>query len=152
MQIYIYKILEWDGYDADSLDLTLDLGFDLQAHFKIRIFGIDTTELRDRRIEFKTCAYLAKKKAWDWLEMAQVRGDIYFSSENYLGKFGRKLGDVVDSGGNRLTDFLLRERVAVVYHGQNKRDVETEHLKNIDWLKANDFEAYSEIEAELLAR
>jgi len=142
-QTYIYKVLDWGGYDADSLDLTLDLGFDLQAHFKVRIMGIDTTELRDRRPEFKALAYLAKTMAWSWLKMAQVRGEVYFSSENYAGKFGRKLGDMLDCESNRLTDFLIRENLAVPYHGQNKKDVEDEQVACIaHWRGKPEFEEW----------
>ena len=137
-QTYIYKVLDWGGYDADSLDLTLDLGFELSAHFKVRIIGIDTTELRDRRPEFKALAYLAKEKAWDWMRMAQVRGDVYFSSENYSGKYGRKLGDMLDCDHNRLTNFLMKEKLAVPYHGQNKKDVEDEQLACIEHWKGNE--------------
>lgn len=130
-QSYIYKVLEWDHYDADSFNLTLDLGFNLVSHLKVRIYGIDTTELRDRRPDFKAFAYLAKRKAHDWVEMAQVRGDVFFKSENYSGKYGRPLGDLIDNEGNRLTDFLKDERLAVAYHGQNKDELEEAHRANI---------------------
>ena len=144
-QAYIYRILDWSHYDADSFNLTLDLGFELVSHRKIRIAGIDTTELRDRRMDFKTLAYLAKEKAADWVEMAQVRGDVYFASLNYSGKFGRPLGDLVDCNMNRLADFLLRERLAVPYEGQAKAMVEAMHEENIRlWAEQGDYQRVRE--------
>ena len=139
-QAFIYRIIEWSHYDADSFSVTIDLGFELVSHIKVRIAGIDTTELRERRMDFKTLAYLAKEKAQDWVEMAEVRGDVFFASLNYSGKFGRPLGDLLDSDGNRLTDFLMRERLAVPYEGQAKAMVESMHEDNIKlWSEHDDF-------------
>ena len=131
---YLYPICSWSGYDADSYNLTLDLGFELVFHTKVRIEGIDTTELRDRRGNFKAFAYLAKQIAHSWMQDRFENGSIYFKSMTYRGKYGRPLGDVVDSGGNSLSAYLLDQRVAVPYEGQNKLEVEAAHLANMDFI------------------
>ena len=144
---HIYPVVEWSGYDADSYNLTLDLGFELICHRKVRINGLDTTELRDRRPNFKAFAYLAKRVAHAWVKRAFEGGGLYFNSTNYTGKYGRSLGDLMDSEGNSLTYFLLAKHVATPYHGQNKEDIEGAHLANMDFLSNidGDLATYLEI-------
>ena len=88
--------------------------------------------MRDKRPEYKAAGYLAKEKVVEWVKMAQVRGDCYFLSQKYeKGKYGRPMGDLIDSDGNKVSDFLVENFLAVEYHGQNKADIQIEHEKNI---------------------
>ena len=137
MNAYTYKIKEFSNYDGDSFDLTLDLGFELVYHQKCRIYGIDTPELRGGTDDSKAAGRLARDYAHalvkTWLE-----GDgAYFASENYSGKFGRPLGDIVSDIGDSLRRELLKRRYGVPYHGQAKKDIMPQHESNILFLKEN---------------
>ena len=51
------------------------------------------------------------------------------------GKFGRILGEfiVYDPAEDRqmtVNEIMIRDNLAVAYHGQSKNDIEAEHLKN----------------------
>ena len=120
MQKYIYKITDFDNYDGDSFDLTLDLGFNLITHKKTRIDGIDTPELRGGTVQSKALAKHAKLMAAVWVKRAIDNGGAYFSSEGYKGKFGRPLGDIVNSKAGSLRNYLIEQKLAVSYHGQGQ--------------------------------
>ena len=133
---YIYRVLDFENYDGDSVNCTLDLGFDLVIHIKSRVNGIDTPELRGGTILSKKAARLAKNAVYDWLTDKMKNGQCFFESNDYRGKFGRPLGDFVDideSGilKSRLTKYLVDENLAVPYHGQAKSEVARAHEKNI---------------------
>lgn len=132
---YIYPIEAFSNYDGDSFDLTLDLGFALVAHHKCRIYGIDTPELRGGTADSKAAGYLARDKAREWVHAAMDRGGAYFCSENYAGKFGRPLGDIVDMQGRSLRRYLIANGYGVEYHGQAKAEIAAKHDENIAALK-----------------
>lgn len=44
--LYTYKAEVLSVYDADTVTLSIDLGFNVQTEQKIRLFGIDAPELR----------------------------------------------------------------------------------------------------------
>ena len=136
MQHYTFRILHFSNYDGDSFDLTLDLGFSLTTHKKVRILGVDTPELRGGTDDSKAAGRLAKLRASEWVDDAMSRGNAYFSSQGYAGKFGRPLGDIVDEDGSSLVEFLLRQRLAVPYDGQAKAKVQELHDANIEYLKS----------------
>ena len=136
--MYLYKILEFDNYDGDSFDLTLDLGFDIILHKKCRLYGADTAELRDKRTDFKAMAYMAKEFVADEVqdELTNNR-KVYFQSENYVGKFGRPLGDIKFGEARvSLRQMLIDRHLAVPYEGQNKKEIEIYHKSNIEKLRA----------------
>ena len=132
MQKYIYKIIDFSNYDGDSFDLTLDLGFNLITHKKTRIDGIDTPELRGGTDQSKALAKYAKMVASQWVKHTMEQGGAYFSSEGYKGKFGRPLGDIVNSKAGSLRNYLIKMKLAVPYHGQAKSSIATEHEELIE--------------------
>ena len=46
------------------------------------------------------------------------------------GKFGRILGTLVADNGDNINAYMIRHNYAVHYQGQNKDDVQKEHLSN----------------------
>ena len=132
MNNYKYKIIDFSNYDGDSFDLTLDLGFELITHKKVRINGIDTPELRGGTDQSKALAKHAKLVAAEWVKCAMAQHKAYFVSEGYKGKFGRPLGDIVSGEGLSLKIYLFNQRLAVPYHGQAKADIADQHEKLIE--------------------
>ena len=129
--MYRFKILEFDNYDGDSFDLTLDLGFDLIYHTKVRIEGVDTPELRGGTEMSKKAGYLAKEKATEFVMKLMDEEEAYFLSETYRGKYGRPLGDIIDDHGRSLRDYLIGNNLGVEYHGQAKALIADTHKSNL---------------------
>lgn len=112
--------------DGDTFDCTLDLGFDVLLEARVRMNGIDTPESRTRDKEEKKFGLIAKKYLKE-----KLSNDILITTEvdNEKGKFGRILGTVWKDGVN-INQLMIDENYAVAYHGQNKDDIESQHIKN----------------------
>ena len=84
---YFYKAKVISVYDGDTITVDIDLGFNVTLHKqKIRLFGIDTPELRGLERE----QGLISKK---WLEDKILGKDIILESiKDKTGKYGRILG------------------------------------------------------------
>ena len=134
--MYKFKILDFSNYDGDSFDVTLDLGFDLIYHSKVRIQGVDTPELRGGTDLSKAAGHQAKLAATDFVLEAMNCGKAYFLSETYRGKFGRPLGDIVAENGDSLRAFLIQNRLGVPYHGEAKARIQDQHEANYAYLKS----------------
>ena len=118
--------------DGDTVDVVLDLGFDILYKSRVRLYGIDTPESRTRNKDEKARG----KMAGAFLEEAIEDGEkivIQTKLKDSRGKFGRVLGDVVVDGIN-INQLMVKCHLAVAYHGQSKDDVEAEHMRNRDIL------------------
>jgi micrococcal nuclease len=114
--------------DGDTIDVTLDMGFDILYQQRVRLFGIDTPESRTRDKEEKKYGLLSKYFLKDALSNGKkITIKTYKGDET--GKFGRILGDVwID--GKSVNQTMCDKGYAVPYYGQNKELVEEAHLKN----------------------
>jgi micrococcal nuclease len=81
--------------DGDTIDVTIDLGFDLQKKERVRVAGVDTPEKRTRNKEEKALGI----DATNWLKAeleAAIKGedDLIIRTElkGGVGKYGRLLG------------------------------------------------------------
>ena len=114
--------------DGDTIDVVLDLGFDILHKSRVRLYGIDTPESRTRNLDEK----VRGKMASAFLRKAIEEGEkvcIQTKLKDSRGKFGRVLGDVVVDGVN-INQSMVDNHHAVKYFGQSKDDIEEEHLKN----------------------
>ena len=114
--------------DGDTIDVLLDMGFDIKYQSRVRLFGIDTPESRTRNKEEKVRGLLSKVYLKDAIKKAK-KLTIKTHKGSETGKFGRILGEVFADGIN-LNLKMCTEGYAVQYYGQNKSLVEAEHMKN----------------------
>ena len=127
--MYEYKCNIIKVVDGDTVDVDIDLGFGIwMKDERVRIMGIDTPESRTRDKEEKVFGKLAGAYLTKHINEAK-RITIKTEYEDAKGKFGRVLGQVWCDGVN-INAKMVDEHYAVAYHGQNKADVEAEHLKN----------------------
>ncbi len=93
---YNFRVVSIDKVvDGDTIDVTLDLGFDICKSERVRVAGIDTPEKRTRNLEEKELGIDAS----EWLE-SQLEGaiggeeDLVIRTElkGGMGKYGRLLG------------------------------------------------------------
>ena len=114
--------------DGDTIDVMLDLGFDIKYKSRVRLFGIDTPESRTRDKVEKKYGLLSKKFLQEQIKSAKkITIKTYKGDET--GKFGRILGDVW-ADGKSINSIMCSKGHAVEYYGQSKNDVEEAHLKN----------------------
>ena len=106
--------------DGDTIDVNLDLGFNVWHKARVRMLGIDTPESRTRNLEEKALGLASKARLKELLKGKIV--EIECSKEN--GKFGRVLGIVwaTVKEGNRINcnNQLCEEGHARPYHGGKK--------------------------------
>jgi len=114
--------------DGDTIDVVLDLGFDIMFKSRVRLYGIDTPESRTRNKDEK----VRGKMAGSFLKDAVDKGTqvvIQTKLKDSRGKYGRVLGNVIVDGLN-INETMVKNYLAVAYFGQSKDDVEEEHLVN----------------------
>ena len=118
--------------DGDTIDVDLDLGFDIIYKCRVRLYGIDTPESRTRNKDEKVRGKLAAK----FLQDAINNGNhviLQTQLKDSKGKFGRVLASVVVDEIN-INQQMVTNHLAVRYEGQSKKDIQLEHLKNRDIL------------------
>ena len=81
--------------DGDTIDVILDMGFDIMYKQRVRLFGIDTPESRTRDKVEKKYGLKAKKFLQDTLKKGKIvisdrYADSSFVYQGYLNKFGIK--------------------------------------------------------------
>ena len=118
--------------DGDTIDVIIDLGFDILHKSRVRLFGIDTPESRTSNKEEKVRGLISKEFLKDRIKNAK-KITIRTHKGEETGKFGRILGEVFCDGVN-VNQQMCDEGYAVAYYGQNKSLVESEHMKNKELL------------------
>ena len=120
--------------DGDTIDVIIDLGFDLAKSERVRIAGVDTPEKRTRDLEEKALG----KDATNWLKEkleGAICGDDELSVRTELvggvGKYGRLLGWLyIGDAELSLNEQMITEGYALAYDGGTK-DMNLEELRAI---------------------
>ena len=119
--MYEYRCSLVKIIDGDTIDVNLDLGFDVVLKKqRIRLYGINTPESRTRDLEQKKYGLAAKERLRELLEEAEsimVKTEIDGKAR---GKYGRILGTIY-AGKINVNDLLVSEGHAVTYYGGPKR-------------------------------
>ena len=120
--------------DGDTIDVTIDLGFDLFKKERVRIAGVDTPEKRTRNLEEKALGIDATNWLKDKLE-STLSGDDELTIRTELvggvGKYGRLLGWLyVGEDTVSLNELMITEGYAHAYDGGTK-DMNLEELRVI---------------------
>jgi micrococcal nuclease len=126
--MYEYACTVEKVVDGDTIDVVLDLGFDILYKSRVRLFGIDTPESRTRNKDEKARGKMASAFLKEAIEDGE-KVVIQTKLKDSRGKFGRVLGDVVVDDIN-INQLMVKCHLAVAYHGQSKDDVEAEHMRN----------------------
>jgi micrococcal nuclease len=114
--------------DGDTIDVILDLGFDILYRCRVRLYGIDTPESRTRDKDEKVRGKIASTFLKNSIDSGK-KVVIETKLKDSKGKFGRVLGNVLVDGVN-INQSMIDNHLAVAYFGQSKDDIEAEHLVN----------------------
>ena len=111
--------------DGDTIDVVIDLGFDIYKHERVRIAGIDTPEKRTRDLEEKKLGIDATNWMKGTLEDT-INGEheltIRTELKGGVGKYGRLLGWLyVGDQEKSLNEQMIDEGYAWCYDGGTKR-------------------------------
>jgi len=111
--------------DGDTIDVTIDLGFDLYKKERVRIAGVDTPEKRTRDLEEKALGLDATYWMKDKLTET-IKGDeeliIRTELKGGTGKYGRLLGWLyVGEDDISLNEKMITEGYAWAYDGGTKQ-------------------------------
>ena len=120
--------------DGDTIDVTIDLGFDLYKKERVRVAGVDTPEKRTRDKEEKELGL----DATNWLK-EKLDGALHGDDELIIrtelvggvGKYGRLLGWLyVGDDDLSLNELMITEGYAWAYDGGTKKK-DFEELREI---------------------
>ena len=130
--MYEYRAYVNRVVDGDTVDVDIDLGFGIVlTDERVRIMGIDTPESRTSDRVEKVFGIASKNRLKELLGKTTIlKTQIAKDGEDMRGKFGRVLGDFVAADGRLVTEILIEEGHCVPYHGQNKADVQIQHMAN----------------------
>ena len=123
---YNFRVTEINKVvDGDTIDVTIDLGFDLYKKERVRIAGVDTPEKRTRDLEEKELGLDATNWMKENLEGA-IDGDdeltIRTELKGGVGKYGRLLGWLyVGDEEISLNELMIQEGYAWAYDGGTKQ-------------------------------
>ena len=132
---YNFRVVSIDKVlDGDTIDVTIDLGFDLYKKERVRIAGVDTPEKRTRDLEEKALGLDATNWMKEQLEGA-IDGDdeltIRTELKGGMGKYGRLLGWLyVGDADVSLNEQMITEGYAWSYDGGTKKK-DFEELREI---------------------
>jgi endonuclease YncB( thermonuclease family) len=123
---YNFRVIEINRVvDGDTIDVTIDLGFDLYKKERVRVAGVDTPEKRTRDLEEKALGYDATNWLKDKLESAISGSDnlvIRTELVGGVGKYGRLLGWLyVGDSDISLNEQMIDEGYAWSYDGGTKQ-------------------------------
>jgi len=132
---YNFRVIEINRVvDGDTIDVTIDLGFDLYKKERVRVAGVDTPEKRTKDKEEKALGY----DATHWLEdklTGAIAGDddliIRTELVGGMGKYGRLLGWLyIGDAELSLNEQMIAEGLAWEYDGGTKKK-DFEELREI---------------------
>jgi endonuclease YncB( thermonuclease family) len=120
--------------DGDTIDVTIDLGFDLYKKERVRVAGVDTPEKRTRDLEEKALGLDATNWMKEKLDAA-IKGedDLVIRTElvGGMGKYGRLLGWLyIGDSTISLNEQMIVAGYAWEYDGGTKKK-NFEELKEI---------------------
>ena len=125
---YIYRIKSvLKVVDGDTIDASIDLGFDISLSKRIRLAGIDSPESRTTNLKEKALGLESKewlKKALEGAKDILIKTELPGSTE----KYGRIIGHLfVNDQETSLNNQMIAEGYALEYEG-GKKDMDLELL------------------------
>ncbi len=111
----VYKVV-----DGDTIDVDIDLGFNISFFQRVRLAGIDTPESRTKDVHEKKLGLEVKEKLNELLKGAS---NIVIKTEkpDSTEKYGRILGWLfIDDSKLSVNEILIKEGYAWNYMGETK--------------------------------
>lgn len=111
--MFYYKAEILRIVDGDTVDVRIDLGFNMWHKCRVRLMGINAPESRTRDLEEKARGLAAK----EWLKnILEASSDDIEMQSHGEGKYGRVLGTFYIKGVD-INDLMVNEGHAEIYDG-----------------------------------
>ena len=117
--MYEYKAKITRVVDGDTVDLLIDVGFNIHIKERARLYGIDAPESRTRDLEEKKRGLAAKARL---IEILESFGEtIVVRTSIDKGKYGRLLAELISEDREQnANQMLISEGHATEYFGGKK--------------------------------
>ena len=136
--MYEYTIKLNKVIDGDTIIADIDLGFDVWLKDQyIRLNGLDAPEIKSKDKLHRAAGLLAKTKLTEILSSAKglsLKSDKFEAEDD---KYGRVMGTIWIDQETNVNAYLLNNKLAVPYSGQNKAEIMKAHGANIEFLINN---------------
>ena len=109
MQQFIFNAVIYNVVDGDTVDALIDLGFGIYTKQRLRLLGINASELNSKDASEREKATKAK----DYLISEVLGKDVIIHSKS-KDKYGRYLADIYVNDLN-INDLLINKGLAEVY-------------------------------------
>lgn len=131
--MYEYRAIIDRVVDGDTIDVDIDLGFDVWLKKqRVRLYRVDTPEKRTRNPIEKRAGIYASKVVEEFCPVgSSITLQTHYDS---TGKYGRILGEFITPEGTNINSYLLENRLAVEYLGQSKEKVKEQQETNWEYL------------------
>lgn len=115
--MYEYKILQVvKVVDGDTIDVIIDVGFDILRKERVRINRVDTPEVSSKDELERKLANEAKQFITEWFKS---QSSIYIKTTKD-DKYGRILGEIFNNDNEYLNTILIDRGYAWEYFGGTK--------------------------------
>lgn len=119
--MYEYKVSRlYRVVDGDTIDVDIDLGFDIAIHKLVRLAGIDSPESRTKDAYEKKLGLEAK----EWLKMKLKDAEILrikTEKPDSTEKYGRILGWLyIDNDATSINETMIQQGYVWSYLGEKK--------------------------------
>lgn len=120
MELYWYKAKVVKVIDGDTLDIDVDLGFDVWHCMRVRLNGINAAESRTSNLEEKKLGLEAKEYVKTWFDKRGYEIKIR-TFKDKTEKYGRVLAEVYDLNGlDCLNTDMIESNMAKPYFGEKR--------------------------------
>jgi micrococcal nuclease len=119
-EMFFYRAKVVEVIDGDTLDLMVDLGFNVHHSIRVRLHGVNTPESRTKDVQEKELGLKAKAFAYDWT--TRHRSVYVQTVKDKKEKFGRILAKVYSDENKTacLNDDLIDSGNARPYNGEKR--------------------------------
>lgn len=110
--MYVYPCKVLNIIDGDTIDIELDLGFNIKMKERVRLIDVDTPEIFGRKAVPE--GSVASDFTKHWIDERTARGVFLYESKRYNAKdkYGRSLGYLRWLGANGQKETLNEALVA----------------------------------------
>lgn len=115
--MYTYKAQLIKVVDGDTLDLMVDLGFNIHHKIRVRLLGVDCPETRTTDPEEKSRGLSAKQFTQEYVDKVMNDHGYLVVRTQYTDKYGRWLSEITSPDENIMS---LTESLIANNHVSNK--------------------------------
>ena len=120
--MYQYSLKDIRVIDGDTIEASIDLGFNIFLKHIIRLINIDAPSIRTLNEEEKKYGLRAKDKLQEYINSG-TEVIVATQNPNKTEKFGRVLGEVYVQGHNlTASEYLVANQYVFVYDTNGTKD------------------------------